>query len=63
MAVTAEKIDYDVDGLRKGVLKCLENIKVFEDAIAGEYTTITEYKRMIRVLEEKRNGSSSGHKH
>jgi hypothetical protein len=47
-------IDYDLDALREGLVKCDKNIQVFEDAIVNEQKTKSEYRRMISVLEEKK---------
>jgi len=44
---------FSQDALEKGIEKCKENIKVFEDAIQKEYDTIKEYRNMINTLEEK----------
>jgi len=56
----SKNVEYDLNALKEGVLKCEENIKIFEDAIEREHGTIRDYKRMIRVLEEKRDGSQNG---
>ena len=50
----SENIDYDLDALREGLVKCDKNIQVFEDAIVNEQKTKSEYRRMISVLEEKK---------
>jgi len=51
---------YEVNGLKEGIERCRINIKTFEDAINKEHDTITEYERMIKVLEEQsKNGDSS----
>ena len=44
---------YNTDSLKAGIEQCKNNIKTFEEAIAREYVTISEYRRMIFVLEEK----------
>lgn len=36
----------------KGILKCKDNIKVFEDAIQKEMDTIKEYRNMMAKAEE-----------
>jgi len=45
--------DYDIGALKEGIQKCKKNIKTFEGAIQGEKDTITEYRRMIELLEVK----------
>ena len=50
----SENIDYDLDALREGLVKCDKNIQVFEDAIVNEQKTKSEYRRMLSVLEEKK---------
>lgn len=51
---------YEIDGLKNGIERCKINIKTFKDAINKELDTIADYKRMIRVLEEKsENGDTS----
>ena len=49
---------YEIEPLKQGIEKAKASIKIFEDAINKELQTITEYKEMIKVLEEK-NGNSS----
>ena len=44
---------YDIKALELGIVKCKENIKVFENAIDKEHNTIREYRRLIQVLKEK----------
>ena len=51
--VSSEKIDYDINALKEGINKARKNIKIFEEAIINEESTMREYARMIRVLEEK----------
>jgi hypothetical protein len=50
----SKDINYDLDSLKQGVEKCIKNVTIFEEAIAKEYATIREYKRMIASLEEKK---------
>lgn len=50
---------YEVTGLKDGIERCKLNIKIFEDAINGELQTISEYERMIEVLEKEKDGDSS----
>ena len=49
---------YEVAGLKEGIERAKINIKVFEDAINKELDTIKEYKRMIKVLEDKGDNSN-----
>jgi len=44
---------YEINGLKDGIERCKINIKTFKDAINRELDTITEYKSMIKVLEEQ----------
>ena len=44
---------YNTDALKNGILKCRDNIKIFEDAIEKERTTIKDYQSKIDILEEK----------
>ena len=53
-------LDYDLDALKKGLGKIDKNIEVFEVAIEKELATKKEYRRMIQVLEEKRE-RQNGH--
>lgn len=45
---------YNIDSLLAGIESAKKNIKTFEEAIAREYKTITEYRQMIEVLERKK---------
>jgi len=45
---------YETEGLKQGIEKAKENIKIFEDAIEKELKTIAEYKQMIEVLENEK---------
>ena len=47
-------LDYDLESLEVGITKCEKNVKIFEDAIQQEYTTIREYRRIIAQLQEKK---------
>ena len=38
---------YSIESLERGIVKCEENIKIFENAIAKERKTIKEYRYMI----------------
>lgn len=53
---------YEVDGLQEGIKRAKLNIDVFKKAIDGELATITEYKRIIRILqkEEQKKNVDSG---
>lgn len=42
---------FDLDAMKKALIQCDENIKVFEKAIEKELNTKMEYKRIIRELE------------
>ena len=56
-------IEYDLDALKEGLVKCDKNVKIFEEAILNEQKTKREYRRMISVLEEKKareNGNQNG---
>lgn len=44
---------FSKEALEKGIQKCKDNIKIFEDAIQKEQDTIREYRRQIGVIEEK----------
>jgi hypothetical protein len=46
-------ISYDVEALKEGIKKAYQNIGIFEDAIEKEHNTIKEYRRMIKVIENK----------
>jgi hypothetical protein len=50
----SNNVEYDLDALKTGIQKCKKNVKIFEDAIEQEHTTIREYRRMISALEEKK---------
>ena len=47
------ELAYDLESLKAGIERSNNNIKIFEDAIQGEYKTIRDYSRMIATLEEK----------
>ena len=49
---------YEVADLKEGIERCKINIKTFEDAINKELETITDYEKMIKVLEEKKDDNS-----
>ena len=49
---------YEVEPLKEGIKRAKINIKVFEDAINKELQTITEYKEMIKTLEDKKDDNS-----
>jgi len=49
-------VEYDLEALKRGLLKLDKNIQIFEDAIAKEQATKADYRRMISVLEEKLDG-------
>lgn len=53
---------YDIDALKQGLVKCDNNIQIFEDAIERENSTKRNYREMIAVLEEKalRNDNKNG---
>lgn len=42
---------FDLDAMKRALIQCDENIKVFEKAIEKELNTKMEYKRIIRELE------------
>ena len=46
---------YSTDGLLAGIEAAKNNIKTFEEAIAKEYATISEYRVMIEALERKKH--------
>jgi hypothetical protein len=46
---------YNLEALERGIEKCKENIKVFEDAIEKERDTIKEYYGMMDTLRNKEN--------
>ncbi len=46
---------FDKQGLKNGIEHAKKNIKIFEDAIKKERDTITEYKRMMKVLEKRKD--------
>lgn len=46
---------FDIDAMKKALIQCDENIKVFEKAIEKEINTKMEYKRIIRELEYQRD--------
>lgn len=50
----SNNIEYDLDALKDGLVKCDKNIQIFEEAILNEQKTKQEYRRMISVLEEKK---------
>lgn len=47
-------IEYDLDALKDGLVRCDKNIETFEEAILNEQKTKQEYRRMISVLEDKK---------
>lgn len=51
----ANKLDYDIKGLRDGIEKCKKNIDVFNKAIQGEHATIDEYRRYIEIIEHRKD--------
>ena len=53
----AEALQYDVDALKVGIEKCRNSIKIFDDAIQKELSTIREYQEMIAVLESRQHGT------
>jgi len=46
-------VEYDLQALRDGLVKCDGNIRIFEQAIEGEQDTKKKFRHMISVLEEK----------
>ena len=48
-------MEYDIESLKQGIEKAKVNIKTFEDVIANEYKTISEYRRMIEVVKSKQD--------
>lgn len=46
-------VEYDLDAMEKAILKANDNIKIFEDAIANEYNTIQEYRKIVKDLRER----------
>jgi len=49
-------VEYDLEALKKGLLKIDKQIEIFEDAIRREMDRKIEYRHMIDVLEAKKNG-------
>ena len=45
---------YSLEGLKAGIEQAKNNIKTFEEAIAREYSTISEYREMMDTLERKK---------
>ena len=52
--VTIATLDKDLAALKRTLLLCDDNIKIFEDAIAKEMETKAEHRQMIQHLEVKR---------
>lgn len=46
--------EYELEAMRRAVLKCDDNIRIFEAAIAQEQETKREYQRIVRHLEEQK---------
>lgn len=46
---------YDLAAMEAAVLKCDENIRTFQAAIAKERETKTWYEKIVRDLKEKRD--------
>ena len=44
---------FDLEAMKRALIQCDENIKIFEQAIEKELSTKMEYKRIIRDLEFK----------
>jgi len=44
---------YEIKSLKDGIEKANINIQIFKDAIDKELQKITEYKQMIKFIEDK----------
>ena len=44
---------FDLEAMKAAIKQCDANIKIFEDAIQKEMNTKFEYRRIVRMLEEK----------
>lgn len=53
MTLTKEELNYDIDALKGGIVKCKRNIDVFKKAIRDEHKTISQYRYIISELEKK----------
>ena len=49
---------YSIDGLRHGITRCKQNIKVLRQAIEKEQKTIADYKIMIDDIEQAEKGKA-----
>jgi len=45
--------EYDLESMKQALVKCDENIKVFEAAIIRERETKAEYERIILTLQSR----------
>lgn len=45
---------YDIEAMKRALAQCDVNIRTFEEAIAKEMETKSEYRRIIDMLESQR---------